>query len=540
MPNRRIFFWILPIASMAIAAFLPVAIVTAVGLVPIMSACIGFVIALLATVGVARRAARFVQELEDSLRTLEKIRPASQGAERIVDDILKSAEGTREVLADNAKRTIGLVEELRESIYRDSVITGETKILKSIVLGFLESFGKSTDGVNGIAVAIDALASKVETQASAINQIGASIEEMNASIKSIAGIATKRNIAIQALMERAAQGEEHSARLDELVVAAKADVDLIIEMSGAIQEIASKTDVLSMNAAIEAAHAGEAGRGFSVVAEEIKKLSESATENVDAIAKALQHITASMASVRDVSRVNLDSFSAFKAEIGNFMQAFQEINGAAVEAATGTQEIVSASGSLIEISETVRSSTRTIRTGTESIEGLMTAVDDASRKIEMAVEGIGTNVKSDTEGIEKLAKAVLGMRDDMKRIGELVPGGGYRKTVDMARLMVQHLLWVIKARLALDGHLSADAKSLGDHTKCDLGRWMGSTDADPVKSRKAFKELDAAHRRLHAMANEIISTAEGSAVEENERRFDQLVATSKGIMEYLSELGNGL
>ena len=471
---------------------------------------------------------------------LEKIQPASQGAEHIVDGILKSAEGTREVLAENSKRTIGLVEELRESIYRDSVITGETKILKSIVLGFLESFGKSTDGVNGIAVAIDALASKVETQASAINQIGASIEEMNASIKSIAGIATKRNVAIQALMEQAAQGEEHSARLDELVVAAKADVDLIIEMSGAIQEIASKTDVLSMNAAIEAAHAGEAGRGFSVVAEEIKKLSESATENVDAIAKALQHITASMASVRDVSRVNLGSFSAFKAEIGNFMQAFQEINGAAVEAATGTQEIVSASGSLIEISETVRSSTRTIRTGTESIEGLMTAVNDASRKIEMAVEGIGTNVKSDTEGIEKLAKAVLGMRDDMTRIGELVPVRGYRKTVDMARLMVQHLLWVIKARLALDGQLSADAKSLGDHTKCDLGKWMASVDADPVKSRKAFKELDAAHRRLHAMANEIISTAEGSAVEENERRFDQLVATSKGIMEYLSELGNGL
>ena len=211
-----------------------------------------------------------------------------------------------------------------------------------------------------------------------------------------------------------------------------------------------------------------------------------------------------------------------------------------MEAATGTQEIVSASGSLIEISETVRSSTRTIRTGTESIEGLMTAVNDASRKIEMAVEGIGTNVKSDTEGIEKLAKAVLGMRDDMTRIGEMVAVRGYRKTVDMARLMVQHLLWVIKARLALDGQLSADAKSLGDHTKCDLGKWMASVDADPVKSRKAFKELDAAHRRLHAMANEIISTAEGSAVEENERRFDQLVATSKGIMEYLSELGNGL
>ena len=311
---------ILPIASIAIAAFLPVLIATSGFAVPVLSACVGFAVALIMTWGIARRASRFTQKLEDSLLALEKIQPASQGAEHIVDGILKSAEGTREVLAENSKRTIGLVEELRESIYRDSVITGETKILKSIVLGFLESFGKSTDGVNGIAVAIDALASKVETQASAINQIGASIEEMNASIKSIAGIATKRNVAIQALMERAAQGEEHSARLDELVVAAKADVDLIIEMSGAIQEIASKTDVLSMNAAIEAAHAGEAGRGFSVVAEEIKKLSESATENVDAIAKALQHITASMASVRDVSRVNLGSFSAFKAEIGNFMQ----------------------------------------------------------------------------------------------------------------------------------------------------------------------------------------------------------------------------
>ena len=152
------------------------------------------------------------------------------------------------------------------------------------------------------------------------------------------------------------------------------------------------------------------------------------------------------------------------------------------------------------------------------------------------VEGIGANVKSDSEGIYKLAKDLVGMRDDMKRIDELVSVGSKRETVDTPRLMVQHLLWVIKARLALDGRLSAEAKSLGDHAKCDLGKCMGSNDADSVRSVKMFKELDVAHQRLHAMANEIISSAENALVEENEHRFDQLLETSKKVMGYLSEL----
>ena len=124
----------------------------------------------------------------------------------------------------------------------------------------------------------------------------------------------------------------------------------------------------------------------------------------------------------------------------------------------------------------------------------------------------------------------------MIAIGEQKPFGGSKRTIDVPKLMLQHLLWVIKARLALDGRLSAEAKSLGDHTKCDLGKWMGSNEAESLRSQASYKEFDEAHKRLHALANDIISSAEGSAAEENDRHFGQLLETSRMIMGYLEKV----
>jgi methyl-accepting chemotaxis protein len=526
--------WSIPILAVALAVLIPVLASATLGLSPVISACLAFVVAIPVALAGARGSSLRAGRLAAAEAALARLGTEQGTPEEEVARLMGSAEDILGILGENSRRTVAFIGELRDSVYRSALIAGETRTLEEVVATLADSIERSDSGVKGISRAESELASKVETQASAVSQIGASIEEMNASIRSIAAIVAQRSETIRALFARIEGSERQAAKLEELLGIATADVGLIVEMTGAIQDIATQTDLLSMNAAIEAAHAGNAGRGFAVLAGEIRKLSESASANVDTMAKALERVGKSIASVRKASSESLSNFSSAKDEMQNFVSSFQEIGGATTEAATGSQEIVEASGSLTEISETVREGTVSIRTGLEAIEDSMSSIGNAFERTKTTVTSLTENLKDSNEGFDRLAKAVVGIRDDMVRIEERSRIGASHKGVDVPRLMVQHLLWVIKARLALDGRLPAEAQGLGDHTKCDLGRWIGSDDADRFRTTAAFKALDESHRRIHETANRIISSAGKSSVDENERLFSQLLETSRDIMGQLS------
>jgi methyl-accepting chemotaxis protein len=321
-----------------------------------------------------------------------------------------------------------------------------------------------------------------------------------------------------------------------LIARAKLEIDGIVKMTGAIQDIATMTALLSMNAAIEAAHAGAAGRGFSVVAKEIRALSESATRNVNLIVEALARIEKSMSTVHDMSGENIATFGVIGDEIRGFVESFREIGGATTEAAVGTRQIVAASASLTEISETVREGAHAIRKGVVEVDGLLASVRSASAKTATTIEKVTENVKASNSGLDGLTATMVGVRDDMTRIGERIGRGRSGRSVDVPKLMAQHLHWVIKARLSLDGRLPGEAKAMGDHTRCELGRWLASEEAESLRAGPSFGELDRSHRRLHEIANEIIRSADSAPIELNEERFEKLLAESKLIMARLPEL----
>ncbi len=171
------------------------------------------------------------------------------------------------------------------------------------------------------------------------------------------------------------------------------------------------------------------------------------------------------------------------------------------------------------------------------MEGFIGMVRAASTDTERISKGISVRVEEVNESIDKLAKALLASRGDMARIATCARFGKPRESIDIPKLMMQHLLWVIKARLALDGRLPQEAKSLGDHSKCDLGKWMASAEAEEARAGAGFSELDAKHKELHALANEIIGASGNGAEEENEAKFDSLLEISKTILALLPGIG---
>ena len=121
-----------------------------------------------------------------------------------------------------------------------------------------------------------------------------------------------------------------------------------------MQNIASQTNLLSMNAAIEAAHAGEAGKGFAVVADEIRKLAESSSEQSKIISAVLKKIKTSIDAITHSTEDVLKKFDAIDEGVRTVAQQDKTILNAMDEQGQGSKQILQAMSRLNELTQGVK------------------------------------------------------------------------------------------------------------------------------------------------------------------------------------------
>jgi methyl-accepting chemotaxis protein len=189
----------------------------------------------------------------------------------------------------------------------------------------------------------------------------------------------------------------------------------LLEINAVMQTIASQTNLLSMNAAIEAAHAGEAGKGFAVVAGEILKLADSSSEPSKTIGAVLKKIKESIDKITESTGIVLTRFQAIDSDIRIVSEQEENIRSAMEEQGEGSKQILEAVGQLNDITQQVKGGSMEMLGGSKE-------VIRESKNLEQVTQEISGGMNEMATGAEQINIAV-------HRINEI--SGKNKKNIDL-------------------------------------------------------------------------------------------------------------
>jgi len=230
-----------------------------------------------------------------------------------------------------------------------------------------EHIGNAFDNLEGINELVNELHGIIDSQAKEVDRSASITGKMIGTIKDTSRISLEKQEDIKELIENAAQSKESMRGTIQSVQDISQSVDGIAQAIKIISAIAANTNLLSMNAAIEAAHAGNAGRGFAVVSDEIRRLSESTRENSQNISRTLKSIINGIALTSKQSGDTDGRITKMSKEIDAFAEIMTNLINTLNELSAGSDEITGALNDLRTQSEIMRDNYADILSKTDQL-----------------------------------------------------------------------------------------------------------------------------------------------------------------------------
>jgi methyl-accepting chemotaxis protein len=317
--------------------------------------------------------------------TLEKIR-------NLVVTIKKQAIALFDIgseLASNMTETAAAINE----------ITANIQSIKGRVINQSASVSETNATMEQITINIDRLNTHVDKQSASVSKSSSAIEEMIASIQSVTVTLAKNTENVKELMEASDVGRNGLQEVSTDIQEIARESEGLLEINAVMENIASQTNLLSMNAAIEAAHAGEAGKGFAVVADEIRKLAENSGEQSKTISTVLKKIKDSIDKITRSTDEVLNRFEAIDGGVKTVSEQTENIRTAMEEQSVGSRQILDVIGQLNEI-------TRQVKSGSdEMLEGSKEVIQEG-KNLELATQEITNGMNEMAAGADQINVAV--------------------------------------------------------------------------------------------------------------------------------------
>jgi methyl-accepting chemotaxis protein len=264
---------------------------------------------------------------------------------------------------------------LSDAIERAADAAGE---IESQVHGQNELLGRGADEMQDLSASMEEIAATSDEVASAAEQVRTAAEEGQQAGQSVRA-ATDNVIGIS---------DELLASVSELQNRMGA-IEAVVEV---IAEVADRTNLLALNANIEAARAGKAGDGFSVVADEVKQLANQTHEHTEEIATSIEKLQAQADRTVDASEASHEQVEVASGEIEDVLDSLEDIVEAADAAANGVQEVARATDGQATNIEEVTTTIQTIRERAHETEAASGDITDATDHQSVAIDELQQQV----------------------------------------------------------------------------------------------------------------------------------------------------
>ena len=294
-------------------------------------------------------------------------------------------------------------------------ITANIQSIKGRVMNQSASVTETNATMEQISGNIGKVNGYVEKQSSSVAQSSSAIEEMIANIQSVTQTLIKNNENVKELSSASEAGRTGLSGVATDIQEIARESEGLLEINTVMENIASQTNLLSMNAAIEAAHAGEAGKGFAVVADEIRKLAESSGEQSKTISGVLAKIKSSIDNIIGSADNVLKKFEAIDSGVKTVAQQEENVRNAMEEQGEGSKQILEAISQLNDITREVKSGSGEMLVGSKE-------VIKESKNLEIVTQEITGGMNEMASGAEQINTAV-------NRVNEI--SGKNKESIDL-------------------------------------------------------------------------------------------------------------
>nr|CRH04695.1 putative Methyl-accepting chemotaxis protein [Candidatus Magnetococcus massalia] len=520
---------------------------------------------------------------------------------RMMRRVKLQSETLRAVVAEsiNVKTTMGKdaeesYEMTRDAVIRNSAVDQDFAELKLHIDGVSENFsqvaeaaGMLSSNINTIATSAEQASMSVASAAQASNEMTSNIGGINQALErvnsTVMQVATSMDEMAQSITQvvnscESAQKESEQANLDatdtvqlmdKLAASAKA-IGKVVEL---INDIAEQTNMLALNASIEAAGAGEAGKGFAVVANEVKELASQTGDATNLISQSIQEIQDNtQQAINAVGRVSqsitrIDSSNReITGLVGEQHHIVQGIGHSMEDATNATQMVTANTGELTQAADNVAEASQEAAHGAQQIADLAThaateannlvTLGDESKTLASEAQTMGSSIFEASAHVQKngiktmdlvnlmngsihqtgmLVDVIRETSDSLKGSADGIYVGAVPFNVETIKLA--HLGWLTKLENVIRGREALSPGEVASGKQCAFGKWYYSEGIERFGTLPLFQEMGEVHLMVHELAREVVSLIhEHQDIEGAIKKMDQFNDVRRKLFEYLDKV----
>ena len=324
----------------------------------------------------------------------------------------KQSDTLSEKLGENLEVIFGInssIETIRNNVNEELT---QVEVVESSNRNIQEYIATNTKNIDDIEIDTRELQNKIIEEGESIGQIATAVEEMSKTIENIDAIISKASNKAKDLSVASIKSKEKMQATSMATGDLRNALSFISNFVSSIRNIAHQTNLLAMNAAIEAAHAGKYSSGFAVVAEEIRKLSEVSNEQADNANKVLQNIEDKIIITTNDLTESTEQFDILTRDVQEVTEIMSSVHLSSIEQLKAINEIVSSITTISESSEHIKTQyidvadkLTTIKENLEALNNISLGASKTMNKLKSISESIHNSVENISENSNNLSSS---------------------------------------------------------------------------------------------------------------------------------------